>query len=392
MRNVKNAFLLPIDSLWWLASILESPEHVRVSLAAAMTLELVQGEFFRDAKLHCLNLLLTYNDGCVGRCAYCGLSQERKTNKFWEEQSFIRVDWPTVALNEVIERMGKESCAHVERTCVSMVTNGKARNDTLTIVKLLRQKTDSISVLIAPSIIDKKWLFELKNAGAEKVGIAIDAATPELFEKLRGKGVKGPHRWEWYWRIVNEAVEVFGRYDVGVHLIVGLGETEKEMIETIQKAYDIGALTHLFSFFSEEGSLMQHYSQPPIGKYRRVQLARYLINKGLVTVQEFEFDGEGKLIGFGIDEAALEKIINSGLPFMTSGCASKKGENACNRPFADYTPYQAYVGEMRNYPFTPHKEDVSVIRRQLWDYSDTPVKMWVEGLGCESCLSQANKS
>lgn len=371
---------------------MESPEHVRVSLAAAMTLGLVQGGFFRDAKLHCLNLLLTYNDGCVGRCAYCGLSRERKTNRTWEEQSFIRVDWPTVALDEVIERMGKESCAHVERTCVSMVTNGRARNDTLTIVKRLRETTNSISVLIAPSIINKEWLFELKNAGAEKVGIAIDAATPELFEKFRGKGVNGPHRWGWYWRIVNEAVEVFGRCDVGVHLIVGLGETEKEMIETIQRAYDMGALTHLFSFFSEEGSLMQHCLQPPIGKYRRVQLARYLINKGRTTIQYFEFNSEGKLLSFGMEENALNRVIDSGLPFMTSGCAGKNRENACNRPFSDYTPYQAYMGEMRNYPFTPHKEDINIIRRQLWDYSSTPVKMWVEGLGCESCLSQADKS
>jgi biotin synthase len=371
---------------------LESPEFVRVSLAAAMTLGLVQGRFFRDAKLHCLNLLLTYNDGCVGRCAYCGLSQERKTNISWKEQSFIRVDWPTVALDKVVENMSEKSCSHVERTCVSMVTNGKAINDTLEIVKRLREITDSISVLIAPSIINKEWLFELKNAGAEKLGVAIDAATPELFEKLRGKGVKGPHRWEWYWHIVNEAVEVFSRHNVGVHLIVGLGETEKDMVETMQRAYDMGALTHLFSFFSEKGSLMQHCSQPPIGKYRRIQLARYLINNGLIKLQEVKFDTEGKLIGFGIDESALEKTINSGLPFMTSGCSGKKMENACNRPFSDYTPYQAYMGEMRNYPFTPNKKDISVIKRQLWDYSNKPVKTWIEGLGCKSCLSRAAKS
>ena len=258
-----------------------------------------------------------------------------------------------VSLNEVFERMSEGSCSHVERICVSMVTNGRARKDTLIIVKRLREKTSSISVLIAPSIVNKEWLCELKKAGAEKVGIAIDAATPELFEKLRGNGVKGPHRWGWCWRIVEEGVEIFGRYDVGVHLIVGLGETEKEIVETIQKAYDIGALTHLFSFFPEEGSSMQYFPQPPIGRYRRVQLARYLINKGLTTVQEIAFDSEGRLMDFDIDEGVLDGVISSGLPFMTSGCSSKKRENACNRPFSDCTPYQAYVGEMRNYPFTP---------------------------------------
>ena len=365
---------------------------MRISLAAAMTLGLVQGEFFRDAKLHCLNLLLTYNECCVGRCAYCGLSRGRKIDATWEEQSFIRVDWPTVSLNEIIQRMDRECCSPVERICVSMVTNARARKDTLTIVKQLHEKTDSISVLIAPTIVNTEWLRELKNAGADKVGIAVDTATPELFEKFRGSGVKGPHRWEHYWKIMEETVEIFGRHNVGVHLIVGLGETEKEMLEIIQKAYDIDALTHLFSFFAEEGSLLQHHPQPPIGKYRRVQLARYLINRGLATVQEMVFDNEGRLVDFNADESVLNEAINSGLPFMTSGCASKKRENACNRPFSDYTPFQAYLGEMRNYPVTPNKEDIDIVKKQLCDYSNTPVKELAEGLGCEIVSATSDKS
>jgi len=51
---------------------------------------------------------------------------------------------------------------------------------------------------------------------------------------------------------------------VGVHFIVGLGEAEEKMVKAIQKAYDMGALTHLFSFFPEEGSLLENHPQPPI--------------------------------------------------------------------------------------------------------------------------------
>ena len=50
-----------------------------MSSAAATTLALKAGRFYRNAKLHCLNLLLTYDDGCLGRCAYCGLSGARST-------------------------------------------------------------------------------------------------------------------------------------------------------------------------------------------------------------------------------------------------------------------------------------------------------------------------
>jgi biotin synthase len=268
-----------------------------------------------------------------------------------------------------------------------MVTRRRAREDTLEVVRRLSEKTSYISGLISPTVLDKEWLIELKKAGADKIGVAVDAATPALFDKFRGKGVKGPHKWEKYWRTVEESVEVFGIYEVGVHLIVGLGETEKEIIETIQKAYDMGALTHLFSFFPEEGSLMQDQPQPPVGKYRRVQLARYLINKGISTAGEIIFDDEGRVVDFGLDKDTCDRVIENGVAFMTSGCAGETLENACNRPFSNCTPYQAYVGELRNYPFTPTKEDIEIIRKQLWDYSHIPTRVWVDGLGCEDFLT-----
>lgn len=367
--------------------IQESPEYARTSFAAAIALGLMQGRFFRDAKLYCLNFLLTYRDGCVGRCAYCGLSQARRTSKAGRDQSFIRVDWPTVKVDDVLERIDSGSCSHVERACISMVTHKRALNDTLTIVRRLHEKIDAISALIAPTIIDRNWLLEAKTAGTDRIGIAIDAATPELFQKFRGQGVLGPHRWERYWKTVEEAVQVFGRMNVGIHLIVGLGETEREMIETIQIAYGIGSLSHLFSFFPEEGSQLRQHPQPPIGSYRRVQLAQYLINKGMISADKMKFNKNGRLVDFGIDKDTLDLVINSGLPFMTTGCSTANMENACNRPYSDSTPYQAYVGELRNFPFTPDQNDMNIVRRQIWDYSDTPTRIWAGGIDCQDCLS-----
>ncbi|CAO0819953.1 hypothetical protein DFAR_1260006 [Desulfarculales bacterium] len=42
----------------------QSPDYVRLSLAAAMTLGLGGGSFFRGARLGCINLFLTYSGGC----------------------------------------------------------------------------------------------------------------------------------------------------------------------------------------------------------------------------------------------------------------------------------------------------------------------------------------
>jgi biotin synthase len=366
-----------------IAKRMESPEYVRISWAAAMTLGLAPGKFFRDAKLHCLNLLLTYDNGCAGKCAYCGLQSTRQTDESWDAQSFIRVDWPVVSVDEIIGRMGTDCCSHVERVCVSMVTDARARDDTIDIVRRLSHRSDSISGLITPTIVTKNWLMQLKRAGVDKLGVAIDAATPALFEQLRGKGIGGPHRWDRYWETVQEGVEVFGKYEVGIHLIVGLGETEEEILRTIQMAYDIGALTHLFSFFPEDGSAMKDEPQPPIGSYRRVQLARHMINRGIAVADKMTFGPDGKLVDFGAPEAAVNMAFDGGLPFMTSGCDGKGMANACNRPFSNCTPYQAYMGELRNYPFKPANRDLEVIKQQLWDYTEVSTKVWAEGLGCE---------
>lgn len=348
----------------------ESPHYVRTSLAAAMTMGLIPGRFFRDAQLYCINLLLTYEEGCAGRCAYCGLSRVRETRTSWSENSFIRVDWPTVALNEIISRLKNDGCAHVERVCVSMITNGKARNDMITVVEKLRQQFNSISALLTPTIIDKDWMRNLKTAGADMVGVAIDAATPQIFDQLRGSGVNGPHKWTKYWTTVEEAVGVFGKHMVGVHLIVGLGETEREMVTVIQRAHNIGAKTHLFSFYPEEGSPLQDHPQPPLGQYRRVQLARYLVNHDIVSVNNLAFDENDRIQAFGVPRPQLNDVIASGLPFMTSGCRGKTLETACNRPFANCSPYQAYSGKFRNYPFHTNEDDIQNIRMQLNDFSD----------------------
>ncbi len=333
-----------------------SPEFVQTSLAAALTLRLKEGSFHRNAKLKGLNLLLHYDEGCLGRCQFCGLSRSRQEGP--RGKTFIRVDWPLHPLQEIIERT--KGLDQIHRVCISMITHPRALEDTIRLVRAFKEKTDLfISVLLTPTLIrHPESLQEIKEAGADRVGIAIDAATPELFDRLRGRGVNGPHRWDHYWDVVRMASEVFGKFYVGIHLIVGLGETEQEMVQAIQKGHDLGACTHLFSFFPEKGSPMQDHPSPPLGQYRRIQLARWVINEGAGSIAQMKFDGEGKLIDFGID---IRPLIELGEPFMTSGCPGRDGKVACNRPYGNERP----SGPIRNFPFMPEREDLEEIKRQL---------------------------
>jgi len=245
----------------------------------------------------------TAEEGCSANCAYCGLARKRPGT--YQDKSFIHVPWPVFSMDEIIKAINKPP-AHVKRTCISMITNGKCRAATLKMTKRLKEETTiPISILISPTILNKKDLVEMRACGADKIGVAIDLASRELFEKYRGKGVSGPHKWEKYWEIVEAALEVFEHPNVGAHLMVGMGETEEQMVSLMDRLWRMGVLNHLFSFFAEEESELSHVSQPPWATYLRVQLARYLIEEGLCSHKDMGFDGDGHIVDFGTDVKSL---------------------------------------------------------------------------------------
>ncbi|MFQ6077632.1 MAG: radical SAM protein [Thermodesulfobacteriota bacterium] len=340
----------------------ESPKYIRLSLAAALTLGFKNGSFYRNAKLSCINLLLTYANGCVGNCAYCGLSGKRPGS--FHEKSFIRVEWPVEKFEEVLDRIELRTDG-VKRICLSMIANARAPSDLIGMARRIRRcRKIPLSLLVTPTIVTDKDLMQFKDTGADRLGIAIDTATETLFEKYRGKGVRAPHRWDRYWSFFEKSVKIFGKNHVGSHLIVGLGETEKEMVETIQKVKDLGGTTHLFSFYPESGSLLDGFTIPPLGQYRRIQLARYLIDEGRVSFGKMGFNSSDQIIHFGIDDGDLVGIIDAGRPFMTSGCPDDEGNVACNRPYGNSRP-GLYI---RNYPFPLETEDTRRVQRQIWRY------------------------
>ncbi|MCL4385787.1 MAG: radical SAM protein, partial [Cyanobacteria bacterium] len=217
------------------------------------------------------------------------------------------------------------------------------------------------SLLIAPTLINSpETLKELKNYGAEMVGIAIDGANEQIFEKYRGKNVGGPHLWKKYWEILKWSVDIFGIFNAGIHLMIGLGETEQDAVNTIQRAYELGAKTHLFSFYPEPGSFLVNSSPPELLSYRKIQIARYLINEKNYEPKNIEFDSAGNILSF--KNYDLEKIIEDGFAFMTSGCPCRNSSiSACNRPFANERPSEVF----RNYPYPPDKKDKELIRKQI---------------------------
>jgi biotin synthase len=157
-------------------------------------------------------------------------------------------------------------------------------------------------------------------------------------------------------------MDVYDPSSVSVHMMVGMGETEKEMMEAIQRLHNMGSAATLFSFYPEGKSRMADHPIPSMGRYRRIQLGRYLVNRGLTDVERISFNEEGRIKEYGVTPEVLEEAIRSGVPFETTGCPDREGKVACNRPFANSLPGP----DVRNYPFAPNAEEIERIRSQIW--------------------------
>ncbi len=87
---------------------MRSPEYVQMSTAAAITLGVTTGRMYRCSCTRCLNLLLTYPEGCRANCAYCGLARHREAERDYADRNFIRVDWPAVPMDVIVDKVATD--------------------------------------------------------------------------------------------------------------------------------------------------------------------------------------------------------------------------------------------------------------------------------------------
>ncbi len=358
------------------APLMRSPDHVQVSTAAAITLGLAPGALHRCSCTRCLNLLLTYPEGCRANCAYCGLARHREATRDYADRNFIRVDWPSLPVADLIARVASDPDTPFHRMCISMITHPRSEEDTFAILKAWTDRVPQshvpVSILSNPTTMTREDVARLDALGAEVFTVALDAATPAIFDATRGRGVASPHTWEGYWARLMDAADIFGPGRFGAHIIVGMGETEFEALALVERLVELGGSSHMFCFYPEQGSLMDHLPATPRAQWRRVQIARYLIEFRGLRLRHMRFDGQGRVSDFGLPQAELDALIDEGTAFRTSGCPGKvrRDISACDRPYGDSPPR-----DIASYPFAPGPADIARIRAQLGG-GDAPAFAW----------------
>ncbi|MHA1743764.1 MAG: radical SAM protein [Candidatus Heimdallarchaeota archaeon] len=300
---------------------------------------------------------MLYTEGhCLSNCGFCpqAYSSLSKSN------SLSRVLWPVYELEQIITGLKKTSAKSLKRICIQTINFPGAKEQILALLTEFQKNKFTLPISVCSFPVDQGFLMQMKERGVTRIGIAFDCATPTIFNLVKGIS-RGPTlSWALLEEALEDAIDIFGNRFVSTHLIIGLGETEKEAVEFIQKFHDKGITIGLFAFTPVRGTALEHHPKPPLVSYRRIQLARFLITKNLSSIQNMSFTAEEKIQTFGVEKKKLNEVIASGKPFLTSGCPH------CNRPFYNESPGKP----LYNFPRAPTVAELEEIRLML----DTELK------------------
>jgi biotin synthase len=267
---------------------------------------------------------------CTFDCKFC--TQAKSSNA--DTKLLSRISWPEFNEKIVLSAL-KEKQDEFKRVCLQVVHSGEQDN-------YLRFVKDISAAIDIPLSVDLKAndievVRKTFDFGADVVGLPIDCANPRIYSKVK----EGSFLSQLY--LIKQAALEFKKR-ISTHLIIGLGESEKDAVGLIKKMHELDVNLGLFAFTPIKGTLLENEKPPTLDQYRRIQLARYLVYNNMDF--NFKYDDEGNIMSFGAKEEDIENIIDSSA-FQTTGCAG------CNRPFYNESPGKA----LYNYPYTPSNEE-----------------------------------
>ncbi len=288
---------------------------IRVSAGTAASLDLSSNRM--DA--YPTTAYLLSGKQCLMKCSFCpqGTGENEALNRLG------RISWPEYSWDQVETALSKAKGKGLERICLQSVRHSEGIEPLLDIVKRLKKIT-SLPLSLSAWIGDEKEASALIEAGVDRISVSIDVINPSRFEQIKG-GAQGDR--------LDLLLRCAGKFSgrLSTHLICGLGETEFEALQMIERLLQAKITIALFAFVPLKGTAMENLQPPPVDYYRRIQAGYYLINQGKADFSSFEFEN-GRLVSYSLEEQDLVDLLSDGKAFQTSGCPG------CNRPYYNERP------------------------------------------------------
>jgi len=312
---------------------------IKIALATAHLLGL------KKTKIENKSLPTTAHFMTTGRCLYnCSFCTQARSSK-QDGQYLSRIIWPEFKEDEIKEILRKNLDKKFKRICLQVTQSPDYLEKTLKFIdyiKDLSQLPLSVSIRLR-NIEEVQILFD---KGVSRLGLALDVVDEADYKKIK----KANYR-EFLKFLLKTGKQFPGK--ITTHLIIGFSETEKQVIDLMKKLYKNQITVSLFAFTPVPGTDLAKQKPPQLSKYRRVQLAQFLITAS--WQYRFKFNKQDKLISVGWKKNnLLEKFYGTSL-FQTCGCTG------CNRPYYNERPGK----KLYNYPYKLSRNEFKQATEEL---------------------------
>lgn len=250
---------------------------------------------------------------CAYSCTYCA-----RAHAMPDTDRLSRVTWPPWDEDDVFYRLrAAHDAGRVRRACIQVVNHATAECDALRYVEEIRRRSP-IPVSVSLRTGSLATVDALFTAGADTVCLPIDVVDDRAFRDHRRGTLQAALR-------VLEAAARKYPGKISTHVMVGMGETERQVVDLLQRLHALRIVVGLFAFTPIKGTPLERRRRPSVRAYRRIQVAHYLISHGIDW--DFAYDANGEIIH--LDDAATRIDASA---FRTQGCPD------CNRPFYNERP------------------------------------------------------
>jgi biotin synthase-related radical SAM superfamily protein len=197
-----------------------------------------------------------------------------------------------------VERWIELILAHANNSNLKAVaiTSGVAESphntveDMVRVITAVRERLPELPIGVEPYVTLKTDIEALYDAGATEIKINLEAPTEELFNK-----VCPSMDYSGIFEALKHSVSVFGKSKVCSNLIIGLGETDDELLAAVERLAVIGVVATLRALRLNELNTPKltaalGYTPEPVSVERLLSLAekhRQILDKHQLFTQEF---------------------------------------------------------------------------------------------------------
>ncbi|UCG70545.1 MAG: radical SAM protein [Thermoplasmata archaeon] len=178
--------------------------------------------------LHAPNqAFVNLQDGCIYNCEFCA------TPELIDEQRKAKSS--DQVLNMIMEASENKDFQSVAITSGIVGSPEEILNEMIGVIEKVKKNLGDVNIGVEPYVIEQEDIDRLHSAGATEIKINIETFDRNIFEKVCPE-----LDYDHILNMLEYAVKVFGKGKVTTNLIIGLGETDENVLEGVEYFAKIG--------------------------------------------------------------------------------------------------------------------------------------------------------